>query len=104
MVVAAGITGRIPEVGTLPMPLSTVTAVAPETDQTRTEEAPLVMIDGLAVKLLMAGSITGGTGVGGGGDSVTVYAHRHPRTGGLALGEYPVVAPWYWPKASSSMA
>jgi hypothetical protein len=48
-----------------------VTAVAPETDQIRTEEAPLVMLDGLAVKLLMAGCITGGGGgVGGGGGGV----------------------------------
>jgi hypothetical protein len=55
VVVAEGVTTRLPELETLPMPGSMLTEVAPVTSQLMVEDAPAEMEGGLETKVFITG-------------------------------------------------
>jgi hypothetical protein len=58
MVVAAGLTAIVPLAATVPIPLSILTLVAPTTFQLKVLVCPLLIVDGIAVKLRTVGGAT----------------------------------------------
>ncbi len=60
VVVAEGVTVRIPEAGTAPMPLLIEMALAPETFHCKVEDCPAIIVPGLALKDNIVGNPEGG--------------------------------------------